>query len=117
MEFGKFVPPLYRQRYSYAYDVLNSPQWCQVMSRIVDLGTSECKFLRLLKNLPRAREVVGVDMDLEVLEENQNCMEPLFVDFLHPRKETPLELFLMQGSVEHCDNRLKQVDAVTAIEL
>lgn len=87
------------------------------MGRIVDLGTSEGKFLWLLKNLPRAREIVGVDMDLDVLEENKSCMEPLFVDFLHPRKETPLELFLMQGSIAQCDNRLKQVDAVTAIEL
>lgn len=87
------------------------------MARVVDLGCSEGKFLRLLKDLPRVREIIGVDIDSNVLEEHARDLEPIVFDFLHPRKETPLDLYLMQGSISDCDNRLKNVDAVTAIEM
>ena len=38
------------------------------MRKVVDFGCAECKFLGRLKGLPRAREVVGVDIDATLLE-------------------------------------------------
>ena len=38
LEYGIFNPPLYKQRYSYALQILKSSQWIQAMSRIVDIG-------------------------------------------------------------------------------
>jgi hypothetical protein len=33
----------------------------------VDFGCAECKFVKLLKRLPFVREIVGVDVDKELL--------------------------------------------------
>ena len=87
------------------------------MSRVVDIGCAECKFLQMLKTLPRVREVIGLDIDLELLEYYQRRIEPLFIDYLEPRTETPLSMHLVQGSIAECDKRMENVDAVTAIEL
>ena len=77
----------------------------------------ECKLVQLLKTLPRAREVIGLDIDLDLLEYYQRRIEPLFIDYLEPRTETPLDIHLVQGSIADCDTRMQNVDAVTAIEM
>ena len=38
LEYGRFEPPLYKQRYNYALEILKSSWWIQAMSRIVDIG-------------------------------------------------------------------------------
>ena len=116
LEYGKFSPALYRQRYDYALDVICTPMWIQGMVRIVDFGCAECKFLRTLKTLPRAREIVGVDIDEPLIDYYGQCLEPLIADHLC-RRQTPLKFITMRGSVAEFDHRLFDVDAVTAIEL
>ena len=51
------------------------------------------------------------------LEYYQRRIEPLFIDYLEPRTETPLDIHLVQGSIADCDKRMQDVDAVTAIEM
>jgi hypothetical protein len=87
------------------------------MSRVVDFGCAECKFVPMLRRLPRVREVVGVDLNEGLLEFYSRCLEPLFIDYLEPRTTTPLDMHLMAGSVAEVDQRLVDVDAVIAIEL
>lgn len=87
------------------------------MSRIIDVGCAECKFLKYLKVLPRAREILGVDISEEDLDYGARIIEPLFIDFLRPRRYTKLEIHLMLGSIAQVDPRLIDVDAVTAIEV
>ena len=90
------------------------------MSKNLHLSGAECKFVRYLtKSLPRLREICAVDIDQELLESpivSKNT-EPLFFDFMEPREETKLEVFVMRGSVTEYEPRLKGVDAVVAIEL
>ncbi len=87
------------------------------MSRVLDVGCSEGKMLKVLKALPRVREIIGLDIDADTLEENKKFLDPLVAEYLCPRTETPLEILLVNGSVADCDNRLVDIDAVTAIEV
>lgn len=136
-EFAGFEPPLYctcwpfrfvlsvklqiaGQRYNAVLDVLTDPRWCKAMHRVVDFGCAEAKFLpHLRRRLPRAREVIGVDMDDGLLRDI-SCMNaaPIVYEYVEKRKVYPLTTFLVHGSVADGDKPwLKDVDAVTAIEL
>ena len=55
-------------RYERVFAILGDPKHVNVMRKVVDFGCAECKFLGRLKGLPRAREVVGVDIDATLLE-------------------------------------------------
>ena len=57
VEYSIFKPPLYIQRYNAVLEVLKDEKWVNVMTRIVDLGCAECKFLKRLLDLPRIRLV------------------------------------------------------------
>ena len=85
---------------------------------MIDFGCAECKFIKILRDgLPRVREIIGIDYDLELLEYCKRFIEPLYINYLEPRTQTPLDLLLMHGDVAAFDKRLAEVDAVTAIEL
>uniref|UniRef100_A0A0K2U3B5 Small RNA 2'-O-methyltransferase n=1 Tax=Lepeophtheirus salmonis TaxID=72036 RepID=A0A0K2U3B5_LEPSM len=109
-----FYPPLYRQR----YDAVSSILRLQGSNkRIVDFGCAEGKFISLyLKKLEDVQEIVGVDMDDYALEGARYRTAPLFYEHLHPRKK-PLDIYLMNGDIGDFDERLKNVDAVSAIEV
>ena len=62
------VPTIPAYRYERVLGILEDPKHVSVMRKIVDFGCAECKFLGRLKGLPRAREVVGVDVDATLLE-------------------------------------------------
>jgi hypothetical protein len=85
--------------------------------QIIDFGCAECKFLLYLRNLENARQVVGVDIDGELLERAVERTSPLPYHYLEQRTVCPLDMYLMQGSVAEVDQRLVGADAVTAIEL
>ena len=55
-------------RYERVFAILEDPKHVNVMRKIVDFGCAECKFINRLKELPRVREVVGVDVDRTLLE-------------------------------------------------
>ncbi len=84
---------------------------------MVDFGCAECKFLRRLKQLPFVHELLGVDLDRDLMDECAEWTAPLPYDFLEPRKHTRLDLHIMHGSIAEKDSRLAGTDAVTAIEL
>ena len=96
-------------------DILKDEKWVNVMTRIVDLGCAECKFLKRLLDLPRAREIVGVDFDHDLLEESKEKCEPLFINYLEPRKTTSVELYTLCGSVANFDDRLGNVSSVSIV--
>ncbi len=116
-EVGHFDPPLYRQRYDKVLTLLQNDLWKNVMSRVADFGCAEAKFVVMLKSLPRVREAIGVDINENLLDLFRHRIEPLFIDYLEPRPETPLSMYLMAGSVAEVDVRLLDIDAVTSIEL
>lgn len=109
-----FNPPLYRQRYMKIAEILADERWVFGMSRIVDFGSktifllilniifvisyaflnllgAECKLTRYLtKALPRVREICHVDIDGDLLAQNGRNAEPLFIDLIQQREETPV---------------------------
>ena len=52
---------------------------------------AECKLTRYLtKALPRVREICHVDIDGDLLAQNGRNAEPLFIDLIQQREETPV---------------------------
>lgn len=60
------------------------------------MGCAECKLLRLLIREESVKELVGVDLQIGLLEAQKHCLKPLTTDFVFPRKH-PLTVRLMQG--------------------
>eukprot|EP00095_Tigriopus_kingsejongensis_P007341 maker-scaffold589_size129586-snap-gene-0.43 protein:Tk07341 transcript:maker-scaffold589_size129586-snap-gene-0.43-mRNA-1 annotation:"PREDICTED: uncharacterized protein LOC103574275" len=113
----QFNPRLYVQRYDAVVAVLEDPKWIKALKKIVDFGCSEWQFFVRLKKLEHAREIIGVDVDAELLDYIQRRIKPLLFDFLHPRSFCPLDVYLMCGNLANFDARLQHVDAITAIEV
>lgn len=84
--------------------------------QIVDFGCSEMGFFSRLKHTPGIQEVICVDIDRSTLDYNKQKIEALTADFLRVR-DSPLNVFVYEGSVTHNDIVLENTDAVVAIEL
>jgi len=110
----RFTPPLYLQRYEYVQNVLfkqNPP-----VLRVADFGCAEGRFIRYLKKLPFAEEISVVDIQAEAMEECEYKARPLSWDYVFGRF-VALDVNVYQGSVTEFDERFKNLDAITAIEL
>ncbi|XP_070532724.1 small RNA 2'-O-methyltransferase-like isoform X1 [Ptychodera flava] len=108
----KFNPPLYRQRYEAVINIARKYQ----TKKVLDMGCSECKLLRHLKNESYIEELCGVDIDESILLANQHAVKPLISDYLHPR-DNPLVMRILQGSVTDFDMRVQSFDLVACVEL
>jgi len=110
-----FSPALYLQRYQAVVEYLTTSSTMSVL----DTGCNNCRFLKVLQNLPDVRLVVGMDIDKGLLEEQARFLAPLPADWLHGRKEELL-LEVWWGSVgDRKSARVMsgRVQAVTSIEL
>ncbi|XP_006825373.1 small RNA 2'-O-methyltransferase-like, partial [Saccoglossus kowalevskii] len=107
-----FTPRLYRQRYDAVVDIARKYQ----PKKVVDMGCSECKLLRKLKNESYIEELIGVDIDNLALESNQHLGQPLISDYLYPR-DNPLSVIILCGSVADYDSRLSNCDMMACVEL
>ena len=58
-----------------------------------------------------------MDIDGDLLRHYGRNAEPLFIDLIQQRPETALVVKVMEGDITQVDSRLKDVDAVVAIEL
>ena len=58
-----------------------------------------------------------MDIDGDLLRHYGRNAEPLFIDLIQQRPETALVVKVMEGDITQVDTRLKDVDAVVAIEL
>jgi ribosomal protein L11 methylase PrmA len=84
--------------------------------QIVDFGCAEFGFFNYLKNIIGVEEILFVDIDGFLLEMSKKKVQPLNVDYLHPRS-SPLLLRILEGSVTEPDKLLEETDAVVCIEL
>lgn len=64
------------------------------------MGCAECKLLRLLKVEHCIEELIGVDIDRDILERRKRLIEPLTTDFLFKRPR-PLHVALFNGMSNH----------------
>lgn len=111
----KFYPPVYRRRYAAVCELAKKHH----SKKVLDFGCAEAKLVKVLINqesLTQLEEVVGVDIDRELLESNKFRIRPLTSDYLRPRNH-PLKVSLYQGSVAEPDERFVDFDLISCIEL
>lgn len=83
----------------------------------MDFGCAELGFFMFLKNVPKLEEVLEVDIDEELLIRYASKAAPLTTDYLSSRRSAPFNVYLLAGSICDYDDRLKDTDAVVAIEV
>lgn len=111
----KFDPPVYRRRYAAVCELVKKHQ----AKKVLDFGCAEAKLVKVLtsqEQLTHLEEVVGVDIDRELLERNEFRIKPLISDYLRPRSH-PFKVSLYQGSVAEADERFVDFDVIACIEL
>jgi len=65
--------------------------------QVLDFGCAEGKLLRyLIRNDNTMEQLIGVDIDGELLKENTFRLEPLLCDWLETR-EAPFTVSMLQG--------------------
>ncbi|XP_073847800.1 hen1 methyltransferase isoform X1 [Musca autumnalis] len=112
----KFDPPVYEQRYSTAVRIIEDPCWKQPLKKIVDFGCAEVRLLQLIRRIPFVEHILEVDIDAELLKVHQQKAIPLISDYLQKR-ENPLRVEILVGSVTDAVEQLYDVDVVIALEL
>ena len=84
--------------------------------QIVDFGSAECRIARFLTQIPSAVDISLVDIDRNLLEQSKWCIRPMTCDYIIKR-EKPLSVKILEGSVIQFDSRLGKCDAVTMVEV
>ncbi|XP_039953340.1 small RNA 2'-O-methyltransferase isoform X1 [Bactrocera tryoni] len=112
----KFDPPVYEQRYTTTIRILEDPHWGHKFKKVVDFGCAEMRLLSLLRRTEGIEHILEVDIDENLLRSYKQRAEPLVSDYLNKR-ETPLRIDLLQGSIDTPAEQLLNVDAVIALEI
>lgn len=118
-----FSEPLYCQRYQFVLDLLAQDRWKRHLRRLVDVGANNCGFLFRLRNscgMRYMREVIALDIDEDELNFGAQKTVGLLTASLFKDQRRPFyacDVYHMAGSVTDTDRRLKDVDAVVAIEM
>ena len=108
-----FDPPLYKQRYHAVAKEINKFNAKQVL----DMGCSEGQFLPVVKSMcPRVQKICGVDIDLALLERMANRLRPLSIEYVLKR-EDPLTMRLLHGSITQPADNFIGVDFISCIEV
>ncbi|XP_075038739.1 small RNA 2'-O-methyltransferase isoform X2 [Mixophyes fleayi] len=112
MEPVRFRPPLYQQRYDFVKSYVDT----YMPKKVADLGCSECSLLQRLKFWNCIEQLVGVDIDEDILKRKMYTLTPLPTHYLEPLKRS-LTVTLYHGSVSQKDPALLGFDLITCIEL
>ncbi|PSN46366.1 hypothetical protein C0J52_05728 [Blattella germanica] len=112
-----FFPPVYIQRYVAVQNVLNDERWLGKIRKAVDFGCAELSLFVFMKHLDGLEEFLAVDVDSELLERYCCRAAPMNADFLDPKRQKPLTVSVLNGSIADTDPRLLGSDAVICIEL
>ncbi|XP_075168254.1 hen1 methyltransferase [Haematobia irritans] len=112
----KFDPPVYEQRYSTAIRIIEDECWKQSLKKIVDFGCAEMQLLKLIRRIPFVEHILEVDIDADLLKIYQQRAVPLISDYLQKR-ENPLRVEVLQGSITDAVEQLYNVDVIIALEL
>ena len=75
------------------------PYFLAINLQVLDFGCAEAKLVKVLisqETLSHMEEVIGVDIDRQLLEENKFRIQPLTSDYLRPRTR-PFKVSLYQG--------------------
>ena len=113
LEETLFDPPLYKQRYHAVAKEINRVN----AKRVLDIGCSEGQFLPVVKAMClRVQDISGVDIDLSLLERMSHKLRPLSIEYVLKR-ENPLVMRLLHGSITRPAHDFVGVDFVSCIEV
>lgn len=65
----------------------------------MDFGCGECKLLKFLKFHKHIENLIGVDIDGDLLRSSQQLVQPLIADYLI-RRQRPLVVQLLKGKIK-----------------
>lgn len=112
----KFDPPVYIQRYSAIQEILINSKWRGAIKKIVDFGCAEFGLFTYVKRIIGLQEILFVDVDITTLENYITRLYPLNADYLR-RRDEPLNIKILYGSIGNPSIELMDVDAVICIEM
>ncbi|XP_071844531.1 small RNA 2'-O-methyltransferase-like [Apostichopus japonicus] len=107
-----FSPPVSEQRYQMAVNLTKEFK----PKKVTDMGCGPCSMISRLKWHHCIQELIGVDVDADILRSHARLGEPVMGDYLQPR-ENPFTVRLYQGSISKVDERLKHSDLLICIEV
>jgi 3' terminal RNA ribose 2'-O-methyltransferase Hen1 len=99
---------LHQQRLNKAFELLKASG----AESILDIGCGEGKLLKLLLKEGRFKKIAGMDVSFSEL---QKAKENLYLDQASPATRDRIKIF--QGSVTYKDERLKNFDAASLVEV
>ncbi|CAF0976750.1 unnamed protein product [Adineta ricciae] len=110
-----FTPPLYRQRYQFALDIIqNDPS----LYSLLDIGCGTCQLLTIGKyRNPHIQLAAAIDIVRYQLDEACFRLKPLPVEYISFRRETPLHMYILHGDATKVCNCFYNFDVVTLIEV
>lgn len=92
-----FTPPLYRQRYMFALDII---QRDPTLQSLLDIGCGTCQLLCIGKyRTPQIQLAAAIDITRYELEEACFRLKPLPVEYMIFRRETPLHMYVLHGKL------------------
>jgi hypothetical protein len=90
-----FTPPLYRQRYSFTLDFIQSDP---TLHSLLDIGCGTCQLLAIGKyRNPQIQLAAAIDIVRYELDEACFRLKPLPVEYMVFRRETPLHMYVLHG--------------------
>ena len=93
----RFTPPLYRQRYTFALDLINRDS---TLRSVLDIGCGTCQLFTVGKYTNSHTEL-AVAIDIVRYEIDEACfrLKPLPVEYVIFRRQTPLHMYLLHGEL------------------
>jgi small RNA 2'-O-methyltransferase len=111
-----FSPPLYVQRYCAVERIIDGFAQTSCIKSLADLGCAELKFIVRAKNGKQFQRIIGVDRDEFLVGSHCRRIQPGVFEMINKRDQ-PLTIEVYAGDATEPDQRLLDVDVVTAIEL
>ena len=92
-----FSPPLYRQRYMFTLDYIEQDP---TLHSLFDIGCGTGQLLTIGKYRTRHIQLVAaIDIVRYELDEAYFRLKPLSVEYMMFRRETPLHLYILHGTI------------------
>ncbi|KAM8930645.1 small RNA 2'-O-methyltransferase [Pelodytes ibericus] len=112
MEKVVFSPRLFEQRRNFVLEYVQSYK----PRKVADLGCNNCALMELLRHRIWIEELIGVDINEDIITRNRHKLKSLLCFNISPR-ERPLRVTLYHGSVTEKDPIMLECDLITCIEV
>jgi SAM-dependent methyltransferase len=106
----QFKPRLYRQRYSFTLDWIERDA---TLHSLLDIGCGTCQLLTIGKyRNPHIQLITGIDIARAELDDAYVHVQPLPIEYMCFRRETPLHMYIVHGKLLSSRIRSMSIDIV-----